>query len=70
VIITPQFRLAPAGQLQDSQSNPSSPPVSTAGPSSGGGDLASAFLFTFKFDLEGKCKITSEQKIAKKDIED
>jgi hypothetical protein len=44
--------------------------VYTAGTSSGGGDSPSAFLFTLKFDLEGKCMITSAQKIAKKDIED
>ncbi len=44
--------------------------VYTAGTSSGGGDSPSAFLFTLKFDLEGKCKITSAQKIAQKDIDD
>jgi hypothetical protein len=44
--------------------------VYTVGTSSGGGDSPSAFLFTLKFDPEGKCKVTSAQKIAKKDIED
>ncbi len=44
--------------------------VYTAVTSSGGGDSPSAFLFTLKFDLEGKCKITSAQKIAKREIED
>ena len=44
--------------------------VYTAGTSSGGGDSPSAFLFTLKFDREGKCKITSAQKIAQKEIED
>ncbi len=44
--------------------------VYTAGSSSVGSDSPSAFLFTLKFDLEGKCKITSPQKIAQKEIED
>ena len=44
--------------------------VYTAGTSSGGGDSPSAFLFTLKFDPEGKCKITSAQKIPQKEIED
>jgi len=44
--------------------------VYAAGTSSGGGDSPSAFLFTLKFDPEGKCTITSAQKIAKREIED
>ncbi|HMJ05104.1 MAG TPA: hypothetical protein VK474_02500 [Chthoniobacterales bacterium] len=44
--------------------------VYTAGTSSGGGDSPSAFLFTLKFEREGKCKITHAQKIARKEIED
>ena len=36
--------------------------VYSAGTSSGGSDSPSAFLFTLKFDREGKSKITSAQK--------
>ena len=36
--------------------------VHTAGTSSGGSESPSAFLFTLKFDREGKCKITHAQK--------
>jgi hypothetical protein len=44
--------------------------VYTAGTSSGGGDSPSAFLFTLKFDAEGKCKIVNARKVPNKDIED
>jgi hypothetical protein len=40
--------------------------VYTAGTSSGGSDSPSAFIFTLKFDPEGKCKITDSQKVAQK----
>lgn len=44
--------------------------VHAAGTSSGAGDSPSDFVFTLKFDPEGKCTITSAQKVAQKDVAD
>jgi hypothetical protein len=44
--------------------------VYSAGSSNRAGDAPTAFLFTLKFDAEGKCKIVNAQKVPKEDIED
>jgi hypothetical protein len=44
--------------------------VYSAGASNGGSDSPTAFLFTLKFDPEGKSKIANAQKVPKMDIED
>ena len=44
--------------------------VYSAGSSNGDSDQPAAFLFTLKFDTEGKCKIVSAQKAPKEDVED
>jgi hypothetical protein len=43
--------------------------VYSAGTSSGGSESPTAFLFTLKFDAEGKSKIVNAQKVPTKDIE-
>ena len=43
--------------------------VYSAGTSNGAGDSPTAFLFTLKFDAEGKSKIVNAQKVPTKDIE-
>lgn len=44
--------------------------VYSAGTTNGGGDSPAAFLFTLKFDAEGKCKIVNAQKVSDKDNDD
>ena len=44
--------------------------VYSAGASTGGGDSPSAFLFTLKFDVAGKCKIIGAQKAPDKETEE
>jgi hypothetical protein len=44
--------------------------VYSAGSSNGGGDSPTAFLFTLKFDAEGKSKIVNAKRVPKEEIED